>query len=230
MPTFNLDDSNGLGALTAAVNQFGFDTGSARSVVDRNHGYCTGRLLGKPLPKPLKYGDSIVDGNYVKTPDKLFGVTHMPICGEGLPQQEGAGRIGLSPHNDPSSIVQSLGYGNRRVVLNRRTGTLCLGNDCHKSALPSKHAKKLSLHAPPQGTVDGRITVPPRETGSVWHMYDTGATDTQSFHVGGTPFCIVGYNDITYLDADFDNNKLTVEANTDACQDTSWGGNSRFLS
>lgn len=216
MPKFRLDDLDGLGSLTAAVNGFGFDTGSAQTIISMDDKLCSGVALANKKTK-IHYGDSKVVGYPVLNPMTLFGITHRPICGNHLPPQEGRGRVGLSPSPESASIVHHGGVGGQRVVLDRTAESLCFGSDCGAAVHPPG-ARKLVLTPPPTGTVMGRVTVAPESPGAPWRMYDTGATYTTSINVHGVPMCVIGYNDIEYLDANFDTNTLIVRANGDACQ------------
>lgn len=191
---------------------FELDTGS--SITALSPTYCSAQnLTTTKTVVPEHYGSAPnAKPSPTEYPHTVLGVFTHPTCTQeslaGVP--EGGGLIGLRPATSqdkvPYSFMNSVPYGDRKITIDKESGTVCVGSACEQV-----------LTERPTNFIDvGTLSLLGYNFENKKILIDTGSTQTWKMN---DEICILGNNDIQKLHIDYDQREfryLVNESNIEA--------------
>lgn len=180
--------------------EYTLDTGS--SIAALSNTYCKAKGIQTQGTTIVRNYGSFQDVKDTPTqhPVHILGQLMQPTCSTvHLPETPDA-LIGAAPTTNttiqPHSLMENIPEGSRRIKIDRRSGTTCIGcNGDEETWEPmldlSTSVKFIALESAYGKTV-----------------LDTGSTFTSKV---SDNLCLVGYEDINYLHVDYDNNRVSYD-------------------
>lgn len=201
---------------------FELDTGS--SITALSPSYCSAHSLATTTTVvPEQYGSAPnAKPSPTEYPHTILGVFTHPTCTQeslpGVPKN--GGLIGLRPASKgkvPYSFMDSVPYGDRKITIDKESGTVCVGSAC----------KQVLLETPTSSFINvGTLSLLGYDYKDKKILIDTGSTQTWKMN---DEICILGNNDILKLHIDYDQSEfryLVNESNIEpACGPDAKAGN-----
>ena len=158
---------------------------------------------------PVHYGSENAVNKVLERPEEILGETFRPFCNiSGLAASHQDGLIGVSPQSTsaaPHSYMNNVAPGERRLVVDKETKTVCFGSGCKG----------------PGGSLDEAVIIPVNRTVTMpaflmdgkRYVLDTGSTNSIGY---GKDLCIIGNHEIRKLDVDYDASRVAYDVDMEA--------------
>lgn len=186
---------------------FELDTGS--SIIALSPSYCSAHNLTTTLPVVPEHYGSAPNANPSPTeyPHTILGVFTHPTCTEeslaGVPKK--GGLIGLrpatSPDKVPYSFMDSVPNGDRKISIDKESGTVCVGSACKQVLMERPTSKFINV---------GTLSLLGYNYEDKKILIDTGSTQTWKMN---DEICVLGNNDIRQLYIDYDQSEFRYLVN-----------------
>ena len=192
--------------------EYTLDTGS--SIASFSNIYCEQEdIATSGIPITRNYGSfkDVID-TPTKYPRKVLGTMMHPTCSSVhlAETPKYGGLVGASTTRNQQvayhSLMDAIPENDRRLIVNKQKGTVCIGEGCRDSRI--RPAKQWHPFVRASKTTD---FIAVESYNGTTNILDTGSTFTSKV---SDDLCLVGYDDIDYLNVDYDNKQVDYIINT----------------